>query len=176
VRVQVVEHDPIWKDAYRIEAARIAVVLGDLVVSVHDIGSTAIPKMFAKPIIDILLEVRDILRLDRETSALGGLGHEDMGEFGIPGRRYFRKNDAQGERTHHVHAFPQASAHVERHLAFRDYMVTHPEVARAYGALKRRLADDHPDDMDAYIDGKDTYVKEQERHALVWWSSRVDRP
>jgi GrpB-like predicted nucleotidyltransferase (UPF0157 family) len=121
VGVQVVEHDLIWNDAYRIEAARIAAVLGDLVVSVHHIGSTAIPNIVAKPIIDVLLEVRDILHLDREISTLEGLGYEAKGEFGIPGRRYFRKNDAQGRRTHHVHAFPRGSAHVERHLAFRDY-------------------------------------------------------
>ena len=172
MRVQVVEHDPAWKDAYQLEAARIAVLLGDLVVSLHHIGSTAIPDIFAKPIIDILLEVRDTRRLDRETSALEDLGYEAKGEFGIPGRRYFRKNDAEGLRTHQVHAFAQGSTSIERHLAFRDYMVAHPEAARAYSALKRRLADQHPHDIEAYIDGKDAYVKEQERKALFWWSSR----
>ena len=172
MRVQVVEHDPTWKAAYQIEAARIAVLLGDLVVSMHHIGSTAIPEIFAKPIIDILLEVRDTLRLDRKTAALEALGYEAKGEFGIPGRRYFRKNDAEGVRTHQVHAFAEGSINIERHLAFRDYMVAHPEAARAYGALKRRLADEHPHDIEAYIDGKDAYVKEQERNALVWWSSR----
>ena len=96
MRVEVVPHNPAWKDAYEIEAARIARALGDLVVAVHHIGSTAIPGIVAKPILDILLEVSNTDRLDDETAALEGLWYEAKGEFGIPGRRYFRKNDAAG--------------------------------------------------------------------------------
>ncbi len=172
MRVEVVPHNPAWKDAYEIEAARIARALGDLVVAVHHIGSTAIPGIVAKPILDILLEVSNTDRLDDETAALEGLWYEAKGEFGIPGRRYFRKNDAAGIRTHQVHAFQAGSGQVGRHLAFRDYMLAHPADARTYGALKQRLAHEHPDDIEAYMDGKNAYVKEQERKATAWWSAR----
>ena len=173
MRVNVVAHNPAWKDAFEVEAAQLIRVLADLVVAVHHIGSTAIPGICAKPIIDILLEVEDIGRLDLETAKLEAAGYEAKGEFGIPGRRYFRKDDGCGVRTHQVHAFQTGDGHVDRHLAFRDYMIAHPESARAYGALKQLLAREHPDDIDAYMDGKDSYIKEQERNALAWWKPRA---
>ena len=173
MRVNVVAHNPAWKDAFEVEAAQLIRVLADLVVAVHHIGSTAIPGICAKPIIDILLEVEDIGRLDLETAKLEAAGYEAKGEFGIPGRRYFRKDDGRGVRTHQVHAFQTGDGHVDRHLAFRDYMIAHPESARAYGALKQLLAREHPDDIDAYMDGKDSYIKEQERNALAWWKPRA---
>jgi GrpB-like predicted nucleotidyltransferase (UPF0157 family) len=171
-RVVVVPYDPAWRSQFATEAELILRALGDNVVAVHHIGSTAIPGIFAKPIIDILLEVHDLARLDSQAGALMELGYEAMGEFGIPGRRYFRKINDAGVRTHHVHAFQAGSAEVERHLAFRDYMIAHPAAAEAYGALKRELAQAHPDDRQAYMDGKDTFVKEHEAKALDWWRSR----
>jgi GrpB-like predicted nucleotidyltransferase (UPF0157 family) len=90
-----------------------------------------------------------------------------MGEFGLPGRRYFRKGGAA--RTHHVHVFGLESAsEIERHLAVRDYLRTHPGVAREYGELKASLAGRYPDDRIAYVDGKDAFVKAMERDALAW--------
>ena len=92
--------------------------LRGVVVALHHIGSTSIPGIFAKPIIDILLEVSDLEKLDKQSHALVALGYERLGEFGIVGRRYFRKNSASGIRTHHVHAFQTGNAEIERHLAF----------------------------------------------------------
>ena len=122
MRVQVVAHDPAWRGEFDAEAKRIARALGDIVVRMHHIGSTAIPGIFAKPIIDFLLEVQDIVELDDRSSAMEALGYEAMGEFGIPGRRYFCKNNTAGVRTHQVHAFEADGTEVEPHLAFRDYM------------------------------------------------------
>jgi GrpB-like predicted nucleotidyltransferase (UPF0157 family) len=170
MHVEVLPHNPAWKSAFEREAARITDTLGDLVTAIHHIGSTAIAGMPAKPIIDVLLEVEDLGRLDRDTPRLEAMGYEAKGEFGIPGRRYFRKENARGARTHHVQAFEAGSSHVARHLAFRDYMIAHPEAAHTYGALKQRLALEHPDDSEAYTDGKDAYVKDQERRALAWSS------
>lgn len=138
----------------------------------HHIGSTAIPGIPAKPIIDILIEVVDIQALDERTPAIETLGYEAMGEYGIPQRRYFRRDDASGNRTHQVHAFQAGSAEVHRHLAFRDYMIAHRLAARAYGELKQHLADRYPDDVEAYMDGKDAFVKDHEALALAWWSSK----
>jgi GrpB-like predicted nucleotidyltransferase (UPF0157 family) len=167
-RVQVVEYDPAWIDAFVAEAQAIGQAMRGLAVRIHHIGSTAIPGIHAKPIIDILLEVDDIALLDDRSSSMEQLGYEAMGEFGIPGRRYFRKDDPSGIRTHHVHAFEQGCAEVVRHLAFRDYMIAHPEDARAYSALKRKLATQHPEDMEAYMDGKDPYIKEHQAKAVEW--------
>jgi GrpB-like predicted nucleotidyltransferase (UPF0157 family) len=89
----------------------------------------------------------------------------------IEGRRYFRRDDSAGKRTHHVHVFAEGSAHVTRHLAFRDFLRAHPDLANQYGELKRRLAEAHPHDMDAYMDGKDGFIKEMETRALEWSGS-----
>lgn len=172
-RVTVVAHDPQWKSDFETEAGHIAHALGDTVVAVHHMGSTAIPGIFAKPVIDILLEIDDLQRLDDRCSAMEQLGYEAMGEFGIPGRRYFRKDNASGIRTHHVHAFQTGSQEIVRHLAFRDYMIAHPGEARIYSDLKRRLAQDHPDDIEAYMDGKDPHIKAQEAKAMAWWSAQT---
>ncbi len=101
------------------------------------------------------------------------LGYEAKGEFGIPGRRYFRRGNAVGVRTHQVHAFDVSSAQADRHLAFRDYLKSHPEVARAYGELKRRLAARFPNDIDGYMEGKDSFAKQYEAEGLAWRASRI---
>jgi GrpB-like predicted nucleotidyltransferase (UPF0157 family) len=141
-------------------------------VRLHHIGSTAIPGIRAKPIIDLLLEVTDVAELDGRASDMEELGYEGKGEFGIPGRRYFRKDNASGVRTHHVHAFQAGSPEVERHLAFRDYMIAHPAAAQAYSELKQELAREHPDDIGAYVAGKDPFIKEHQPRAIAWRSSR----
>lgn len=168
MKVQVVPPDPNWKDRFDAEANCIRSSLGDVVVKVHHIGSTSIPDIYAKPVIDILLEVTDVEDLDDHASALAALGYEAKGEFGIPGRRYFRKNSEAGIRIHQIHAFESLSEGLLRHLAFRDYMIAHPTLAQAYSDLKRRLASEFPDDIEAYMDGKDSFIKEHERNAMRW--------
>lgn len=172
MQVRVVPHDPQWQQAFDVEAIRIVQALGEPRVRVHHIGSTAIAGIVAKPVIDMLLEVEAIERLDREVAAMRGLGYDALGEFGIPGRRYFRKNDGNGTRTHQVHGFLAGSDGAMRHVAFRAYMVAHPAEAQAYGALKERLALLHPNDIKAYMDGKDSYIKDRERVALGWSASQ----
>ena len=172
MQVRVDPHDPRWRDAFDVEAARIIRALGEPAVRVHHIGSTAIEGIPAKPVIDILVEVDDIQRMDRQAAAMETLGYESLGEFGIPGRRYFRKNDAIGIRSHQVHAFLADSPEAVRHLAFCAYMTAHAAEARVYGALKERLAALYPDTIEAYMDGKDAYVKECEQLALSWWKLR----
>lgn len=162
MRIRVVAHNPDWKNAFADEADRIHRALGDIVARLHHIGSTAIPGIAAKPIIDILMETHDIGVLDDRTAHMEQLGYEGLGEFGIPGRRYFRKNDHAGERTHHLHAFQVGSPEIARHLAFRDYMTAHPDAAREYSELKSHLATLHPDDIEAYMDGKDAFIKEHQ--------------
>jgi GrpB-like predicted nucleotidyltransferase (UPF0157 family) len=167
-KVEVVPHNPQWQAAFEIEAARIQAALGNTAVAIHHIGSTAIPGIYAKPIIDLLVEVKDITAVDGRNSAMELLGYEAMGEFGIANRRFFRKDNAEGIRTHHLHSFPAGSEQVQRHLAFRDYMSAHPEEAQVYSELKRRLAIEYPTNIDGYMDGKAGFIQEIDRKAAQW--------
>jgi GrpB-like predicted nucleotidyltransferase (UPF0157 family) len=172
-QVIVVPHNPDWSRQFEQESRAIQGIFGDNLVALHHVGSTAIPNIHAKPIIDILAEVVDIDRVDDQSSNLAVPGYEAMGEYGIPGRRYFRKHNTAGERTHHLHIFQTGSVEVLRHLAFRDYMITHPADARAYSQLKQQLAEAHPTDIEAYMDGKDGFIKAMERKALEWQVSQT---
>jgi GrpB-like predicted nucleotidyltransferase (UPF0157 family) len=168
IRVEVVPHNPIWRNEFERESKQVTLALGD-VVAVHHIGSTAIPNIYARPVIDLLVEVNDITQVDERSSAMEALGYAAMGEFGLPGRRYFRKDNEAGVRTHHVHTFAAASPEIERHLAFRDYMIAHPEDAQQYSELKRALVKKlHGSDIEGYMDGKDGFIKQIEKRAVAW--------
>jgi GrpB-like predicted nucleotidyltransferase (UPF0157 family) len=171
-KVEVVAYSPQWRDAFEAEAKHVGAALGENVVAIHHIGSTAIPNIYAKPIVDLLVEVRDITEVDGQSSAMESIGYEVMGEFGIPGRRYFRKNNREGIRTHQIHVFDTGSAEAERHLAFRDYMIAHPVDAQRYSELKRQLAEEYPESIDGYMDGKDGFIKEMDRRASQWRASQ----
>lgn len=164
----VVPHDPRWKMAFEDEAKAIKRALGRTPIQLHHIGSTAVPGVLAKPIIDLLGTVYDLQDIDAEAHAFESLGYEVMGAYGIDGRRYFRKFDSDGTRTHHLHVFEEGSTHAERHLAFRDYLTAHPKVAKEYSELKDRLTRGNAVTWDAYIDGKDPYVSRVELQAVEW--------
>ena len=169
--VVVVDHSPAWETMFEAEARAIRDILGDTCIEVHHIGSTSVPGLAAKPIIDIMPVVTDITLADARRAEFERLGYEYLGEFGIPGRRYLRKGG--DERTHQVHVFAQSSTHdIGRHLAVRDYLRAHPQVARQYGELKKALAQAHPYDIEAYCDGKDAFVKAMEADALAWAAGR----
>jgi GrpB-like predicted nucleotidyltransferase (UPF0157 family) len=165
----VVPHDPRWKMAFEDEAKAIRHVFENLPVQVHHIGSTAIPGILAKPIIDLLGMVSTLADADAKARALESLGYEAMGAYGIEGRRYFRKIDSNGTRTHHLHVFEEDSPNVERHLAFRDYLIAHPEVAQEYSSLKERLTRGGAPNWDAYLGGKDPFVSRIEPQAVNWF-------
>ena len=167
-KVEVVPHNPKWKEMFKAESSQVRKALGKNVVAVHHIGSTAIPCIYAKPIIDLLVEVKEITKVDEQNVSMELLDYKIMGEFGIPGRRFFRKNNQEGRRTHHIHIFAADSAQVKRHLAFRDYMIAHPEDAQSYSKLKRRLAREYPTNIDRYMDGKDPFIKEIDKKAAQW--------
>jgi len=169
-RVCIEPHNPEWVQAYAEEAHGISQALGPTLVASHHIGSTAIPGIYAKPILDFLIEVKDLAGVDEKTPAMEALGYEAMGEFGISGRRYFRKNNAGGDRTHHVHIFEALTDGVHRHLAFRDFMRAHPAFAQAYSDLKQKLARAHPHDIGKYMAGKNDFIKDMEQRALRWKS------
>jgi len=161
-------HQTSWACDFNAEAARVRAALGSVLLNLQHIGSTAVSGIFAKPIIDALAEVTSVAALDELAPQMEALGYEALGEFGIPGRRYFRKDDASGMRTHQIHAFAKGSPELTRHLAFRDYLRAHPDVAQAYSLLKQKLVATCRGDFEAYMDGKDAFIKETERKALEW--------
>ncbi len=161
-------HDPAWAEEFRAESQRIKQTAGDTFVTIHHIGSTSIPGIHAKPIIDMLGEVASLTAIDAQESALIELGYEALGEYGIPGRRYFRKENADGVRTHHLHVFASGDEELTRHLAFRDYLRAHPKIAQEYSELKCRLMDVCKGDMEKYMDGKDAFIKAIDAKAAAW--------
>lgn len=170
-KVEVVPYHSDWPEKFQAEADALRRVLGDEVLSIHHFGSTAIPGISAKPIIDILVIVRNINMIDEMTPQLEAIGYHAVGEYGIPGRRFFFKGSDE-VRSHHLHIYETGNPHIMRHLAFRDYMRTHPIPAQNYARLKEELARQYPDDMEKYIAGKNNFVKKQEENALKWWSKR----
>ena len=155
--VIVVAHDPAWAGEFREESSRIAAIFGQELLSIHHIGSTAIPGMSAKPIVDIMLVVRDILKVEASNADMIQLGYTPMGEYGIAGRRFFFKGDKV--RTHQVHSYQPDNPEVNRHLDFRDYLIAHVDEARQYAQLKASLAEQHRYDIEAYTQGKAAFIQ-----------------
>ena len=168
MKVEVVPHNPTWREEFEAASKQIALVMGENIIAIHHIGSTAISGIYAKPVIDFLVEVKDIHKTDQQSAAMIAIKYEAMGEFGLPGRRYFRKEQPSGIRTHNVHTYEVGSPEIIRHLAFRDYMIAHPDMAQQYSKLKRELAKRYPQDIEGYIDGKDEFVQMVEKKALEW--------
>jgi GrpB-like predicted nucleotidyltransferase (UPF0157 family) len=168
--VVVVEYDPAWPQLYEAEGQRIRTALGDALVTVEHIGSTAVPALAAKPVIDILAGLRTLDLTRDEVGAMESLGYEYLGELGIPGRLFFRKGRP---RSHHVHAVLFRSDLWERHLAFRDYLRARPDEARSYADFKRRLAMEVEGDRDRYTDGKEAFAEAMQERARAWRTTRV---
>ncbi|KKD37558.1 GrpB family protein [Limnoraphis robusta] len=171
-KVEVVPPNPNGQEDFQKESQQIANIFGENAIAIHHIGSTSIPRIYAKPIIDLLVEVKEITKVDEKNDEMQSFGYTIMGEFGIVGRRYFRKDNLAGIRTHHVHVFEVGSTEVKRHLAFRDYLIAHPEDAQKYSLLKQELAAKYPHDIEAYMDGKDSFIKEMEKKAIEWFGER----
>ncbi len=165
--LQVVPYDSRWPERFAREADRLRAIFGAQVVAIHHIGSTAIPNVSAKPIIDVLVEVASIEAIDAFNQEMIERGYLPKGEFGIPGRRFFIKGTEE-RRSHHVHVFQAGDPEMERHLAFRDYMIAHPDEAEAYTVLKRELAREFPHDAEGYMAGKNDFIVEVERKTLAW--------
>ena len=155
-KIEIIEYDPSWPELFEVEAKQIQQALGPNCIAVHHIGSTAIPELSAKPVIDILPVVRNIQEVDNATKAMESLGYEAKGENGIAFRRFFQKGG--NLRTHHVHVYQEGDPEISRYLKFRDWMRTHPADAKKYGQLKAELAKKFPHDILQYCNGKDAFV------------------
>ncbi|WP_186579504.1 GrpB family protein [Aquibacillus kalidii] len=169
-KVEVSSYSEKWSQLFSEEAEKLYQIFENEIVAIHHIGSTAVPGLKAKPVIDIMPVVKDINYVDKYDKSMGEIGYEPKGENGLPGRRYFQKGG--DNRSHHVHIYQAGSHEVIRHLAFRDYIHNHSDVQKQYSELKEKLAQQFPYDMEAYINGKDQLVKEIEGKALEWYEGK----
>lgn len=151
--IEIVEYNPNWHNIFETESKLIKQALGDNCLEIHYIGSTSVPNLAAKPIIDIMPIVSDISALDKTTKEIKALGYEAKGEYGIPFRRYFQKVGF------HVHIFDKISSETQRHLLFRDWMRDHLDDREQYAKLKQDLALSYANDIDQYVLGKDSFIK-----------------
>ena len=153
--VELRDHDPAWALMFREERDLLAEALGDLVISVEHIGSTAVPGLRAKPIIDILVGVEE-LSLELFASRLERIGYVHV-PIEEEGRLFFRKGMP---RTHHLHLVREGSEEQMRHLRFRDRLIQHPEEAEEYQRLKERLAIRFHKDREAYTEGMNAFIQD----------------
>ncbi|MFK0298358.1 GrpB family protein [Brevundimonas sp. NPDC090276] len=172
--VRLVPHDPLWSEQARAEALALAAALGSNLLTVHHIGSTAIPGIVAKPVIDLMPVVASLAAFDRQRQAMESLGYRWRGEGGLADRRYCtRSNPATGRRLIQAHAYEDGGAAIARHLAFRDYLREHPDIAATYQGEKMRCRDLCPADKSAYSDCKADWIRRIEAEALIWAERRL---
>ncbi|WP_432401062.1 GrpB family protein [Wukongibacter sp. M2B1] len=164
--IEVVPYNLQWVEKYQEEEKKISNIMPNEIVEIHHIGSTSIPNIYAKPVIDILIGVKDIEKVDKYNKEMEKLGYIAKGEHGILRRRFFLKGIYN--RTHHVHIFQTEDLEIKRHLNFRDYMIAHPDEARNYEKLKRELAKEFRYDNEGYCNGKNSFIKDIDRKAEEW--------
>jgi putative glutamine amidotransferase len=158
------DYDPAWPFMFEQEAARIRDALGPVAVRIEHVGSTAVPGLAAKPVIDIQVSVERMVPRERFVVPLETLGYAFVGDPTNTEHEYFKK-DVGGVGTHQIHVCPVGSEWERRHLAFRDHLRMHPEESARYAELKRLLADRHQNDVMAYVDAKTPFIREVERRA-----------
>ena len=170
-RIQIVEYSTLWPSQFGEEAAMIGAVLGLLAQRIEHVGSTAVPGLAAKPVIDIQVSVARLQPRGAFDDLLGRIGytHIDVGEFDAVYPFYQRPDD--WPTTHHLHLCRVGSAEELSHLVFRDYLRDHPQTAREYEALKRSLAAAQPGttlaDRERYSLAKTPFIADVVTRALA---------
>ncbi|SHJ89575.1 GrpB domain, predicted nucleotidyltransferase, UPF0157 family [Clostridium amylolyticum] len=164
--IEVVPYKTEWKKDYANEEKKIKNVFKDELINIHHIGSTAIPGICAKPVIDIMVIVKDICKVDMLNNEMLTIGYFSKGKYGIKGRRFFVKG--QNNRTHNVHVYQTGHYEILRQLNFRDYLIAHPNEAKNYQNLKKELSEKFKFNIDKYNKGKDSYIKDIINKADQW--------
>jgi GrpB-like predicted nucleotidyltransferase (UPF0157 family) len=167
--VVIVDYDPRWPALYGAERARILEAVGEWVVALEHIGSTAVPGLAAKPIIDLMGGVRRLADVTPYIPPLRALGYRYVPDFEdvLPERRYFYKGDAQAH-TYHLHIVERTDDFWRRHILFRDFLRAHPERMSAYDRLKRDLAARLGADREAYTEAKTAFIEAVVVEARRW--------
>lgn len=163
--VVVTDYDPDWPELFQSLRSRIAHALGTIAALIEHVGSTAVPGLAAKPIIDIDVLLISADALPTAIDRLATIGYLHQGNLGIAEREAFLA--PQGSFPHHLYVCPPDSIEFRRHLAFRDYLRAHADETRNYGELKRMLAAEFRDDRPSYIAGKEAFVAELTDRAMA---------
>ena len=153
--VVIADYDPAWPQLYAQEEERLRVVLGDALGEIAHVGSTSVPGLAAKPVIDLLVVVRSLTDAEQALPRLAEIGYEYLGENGIPGRLFYRKGMP---RTHHLHVVETGHHQWPDNLDFRDYLRAHQDEVARYEALKRSLALRFRHQREDYTNGKSAYI------------------
>jgi len=155
--VRVVPHRPAWAALFAEEAARLRAALGDRVLAIEHVGSTSVPGLAAKPILDLAASVPDLADAEALLPALAALGYQHKPDPDLPERLYLVKGPAE-RRTHHLSLAEPASRFWREHLRFRDLLRADATLAAEYARLKLALAERHPHDRPAYQAGKQAFI------------------
>ena len=150
--IVVVDYDPAWPAVFERLCARIWPVVRDVALEIEHLGSTSVPGLAAKPIIDMSLVVASAAEVPLAIERLATMGYEHRGDLGIAGREAF--NNPDGLPAHHLYLCSRDSLGLANPLAVRDYLRSHPQTAQEYGDLKKSLAREFPRDIISYVDGK----------------------
>lgn len=162
--VRVVPHDPAWARLFAEETARLRAALGDAVIAIEHVGSTSVPGLAAKPILDLAASVPSLADAIALLPALRRVGYEHKADPETPERMYFVKGPPE-RRTHHLSLAEPGSHFWRQHLRFRDLLRADPQLAAEYERLKLDLADCHRGDRPAYTAGKQAFVESALRRA-----------
>lgn len=157
--VVVLPYDEAWADRFAEIKTEIEAALGELAFRIEHVGSTAVPGLSAKPIIDLDVVIRDSSAFHAAAAALEAIGYQHEGDLGIAGREAFRYDGKDHLQKHHLYVCAQDSAELKRHLAFRDYLRTHPEAVCEYSRVKEEGAALYPYDIDGYIEHKTPFIR-----------------
>ena len=157
--VVVLPFDEQWKYDFVQIKAELANALRQLAIEIEHVGSTSVQGLSAKPIIDIDVVIKDYSELENVISALGKIGYQHEGNLGITGREAFKYEGKEHLRKHHLYVCPEDSQELRRHIAFRDYLKTHPDAVREYSRIKEEGAELYSDDIDRYIEHKSPFIE-----------------
>jgi len=156
--IEVVPYDEAWPRQFEEIRARLLPAVGHLCLGIEHVGSTSVPGLDAKPILDIDIVISTRLAFPAVREALHGLGYEHRGNLEIPGREAFRQ--PPGPVRHNLYVCSVDTPNLHNHLILRDTLRARPDLRERYARIKRDLARAHPHDIDAYIDGKDAIIEE----------------
>ena len=164
--IEIVEYRPEWAEIFERERAVILERCGPWVMEVHHVGSTSVPGLAAKPILDIMPVAANPDHGENAVEPMTALGYRYRGENGLPGRFYFDKI-VEGRTVVHCHMYPQDHSDVRKLVAFRNQLRTDSAMARDYERLKRELALKYRDDRPTYTDAKGAFIGEMTNLALA---------
>jgi NAD-dependent deacetylase len=171
-RIEIVDYNPVWPTEFQSEAEAVSRALGPLVVAIEHIGSTSVPGLAGKPVIDLLVGSSSLDLAAGQIEAMESLGYAFRGELGLEGRLFFFQKGAETS-SHHVHAVLHGEEQWHRHLAFREYLRANPDEATRYAAAKRRLAAEASYDWYEYVERKDAFVSEVFPTVWRWYVARL---